>query len=235
MTDSYVPTLLNGVLNFTNKDKLQYVGFSNGCRAALSSLEKNKFNSSKVETFVAVGCPGSFEGFSPGASLIDQENADKAINKLEKSNRTHFAFGESVLARFITPSQSSFSESNKISLNLLKQYLIWINSNNDSQPGNLSMDNFAIIQGNGFITSDGIVTTSDEKAIYNNIKLNNPINSKNIKRYFSIMGYHFPILIIPSIADTTKTKSLIDKTLNKQSLNFYQQTFELKESETKTG
>ena len=52
ITDRYVPALLNKVLNETNKTKLQYVGFSNGCRSALSSLEKGSFDPAKVDTFV---------------------------------------------------------------------------------------------------------------------------------------------------------------------------------------
>ncbi len=70
LTDVFVPALLNGVLDFTGKNKLQYVGFSNGCRAALDSLERNKFDSNKVETFVAVGCPGAFEGNSTLGNII---------------------------------------------------------------------------------------------------------------------------------------------------------------------
>ena len=85
--------MLNGVLDFTGKDNLQYVGFSNGCRVALDSLERGQFDSNKVETFVAVGCPGSFEGESTMGSIIKSRNGQISKN-LASRNANHPSFGE---------------------------------------------------------------------------------------------------------------------------------------------
>src|SRR3989338_3982530 len=88
LTDYYVPALLNGVLDYTGSDKLQYVGFSNGCRATLSSLEKNRFDSAKIDTFVAVGCPGAFNGSSLfGECLL--EHGDDILNRFVERNLKH--------------------------------------------------------------------------------------------------------------------------------------------------
>src|SRR3989344_4874214 len=91
LTDEFVPALLNGVLTFTGKHEIQYVGFSNGCRSALDSLERGKFDSSKVETFVAVGCPGSFEGNSTLGKIVFSKNGEIS-RKLESIGRTHYTF-----------------------------------------------------------------------------------------------------------------------------------------------
>src|SRR3990167_2585126 len=88
LTDIFVPALLNGVLDFTGKDKIQYVGFSNGCRAALDSLERGQFDSNKVEMFVAVGCPGGFEGESTFGDIIASRNG-QIFERLKSKDIKH--------------------------------------------------------------------------------------------------------------------------------------------------
>src|SRR3989338_11682664 len=64
LTDKYWPALINGVLGFTGKEKVQYVGHSNGGRTAVVSLANGSINPNKIETFIGVGVPGAFEGYS---------------------------------------------------------------------------------------------------------------------------------------------------------------------------
>ena len=82
LVDYYWPALIGGVQKYSEQNKLDYVGFSNGCRVALDSLKnysstgKNNagyyfdsstgiyklmdLGSNPVDTFVAVGCPRFF-------------------------------------------------------------------------------------------------------------------------------------------------------------------------------
>lgn len=209
LTDEFVPALLNGVLTFTNKDKLQYVGFSNGCRAALDSLERNKFDSNKVETFVAVGCPGAFEGNSSFGEAL-KTLGDDAIQKFRIENRNHITFKnifEAILPGFsITNSQRE-----KISVNLFYQYYNWSADNSDTEPGGVSLNKFVIIQGDAFNTHDGIVITNDEKRIFNNV-------DSDSKKYMRNFATH------TGLDNSPTTKSIIRKTLNNQELSFIEKT-----------
>ena len=215
LTDDYVPALLEGVLDFTGKDNLQYVGFSNGCRAALDSLERNKFDSNKVETFVAVGCPGSFEGESTAGDIIAANNG-KVSQRLDSRELTHISFSDLAVAGLFNVNYISKNNKPKISLNLFKFYEDVIINKNDSQPGNISVSNFFIIQGNAFVSDDGIVTVIDEKSIYNNTNKN-----LNPKRHFNIFAIH------SSLDEKDRTKSIIKKSLNKEKLSLYEKTINL--------
>src|SRR3989338_10026228 len=97
LVEDYWPALMGAVQYYTGKITVDYVGHSNGCRVALSSL-KNYQTTGKsnvaivqnlmtgnnvnvnlqgaggahvVNTFVGVACPGAFEGDS---YLIEQVN-----------------------------------------------------------------------------------------------------------------------------------------------------------------
>ena len=215
LTDIFVPALLNGVLNFTNKDKIQYVGFSNGCRAALDSLERNKFDSNKVETFVAVGCPGGFEGESLGSKKLNEGGA-LAIAKFKSQNKKHLKFDDVVKEVIGLPIFTANKE--KISLNLFIQYYNFSSSKEDQQPAkNLSLNKFYIIQGAFTNDSDLIVTTVDENAIYENINANK-------KQYFSITATHI------GLDDRSRTKTLIRKFINNETLSWFEKTLILKSS-----
>ncbi|MBI2134603.1 alpha/beta hydrolase [Candidatus Woesearchaeota archaeon] len=213
LTDDYVPALLNGVLTFTGKDNLQYVGFSNGCRAALDSLERNKFDSNKVETFVAVGCPGSFEGESALGSIIASKDGEIS-KKLESINK-HNTFETTAVAGLFNREFIPKEASNKISLNLWKFYEKIINSSFDNQPGNINIQNFVIIQGSALTSNDGIVTIKDEQKIFQNV------NHSNSKKHFDIFALH------TTLDGKDRTKSIIKKSLNNQELSFYEKTLNL--------
>lgn len=215
LTDIFVPALLNGVLNFTNKDKIQYVGFSNGCRAALDSLERNMFDSNKVETFVAVGCPGSFEGNSTTGEIIKSKNG-QIYSILKSNNLSHASFGNIARIALLNQQYITNDDKLKISINLWKFYEDIILSKNDTQPGNVNFDNFVIIRGNAFNTDDGIVTIIDESSIFQNAN-----NNLKPKKYFNVFASH------PTLDTKDKTKSIIQKLLNKQPLSFYEKTINL--------
>ncbi|MBI2654351.1 hypothetical protein HYX02_06105 [Candidatus Woesearchaeota archaeon] len=214
LTDIFVPALLNGVLNFTGKDKMQYVGFSNGCRSALDSLERGKFDSNKVETFVAVGCPGAFEGTNLFLDLI-KSNDGQVFQKLKDKGLNHATFSEISL---ITLINKNFIKDNggKISNNLWKFYEEIILSNNDSQPGNINISNFNIIQGSALGNSDGIVLVQDESKIYENAN-----KFSNKKKRFDVFAIHL------TLDGSSRTKSILTKTLNKQELSFYEKSINL--------
>ncbi|MBI3035828.1 hypothetical protein HYY71_05905 [Candidatus Woesearchaeota archaeon] len=216
LTDIFVPALLNGVLDVTGKDKIQYVGFSNGCRSALDSLERNQFDSNKIETFVAVGCPGAFEGESSGGNKL-KENGGLAISKFASQNKKHLNFGDVSKEVIGLPLFSTANE--KISLNLLGFYHNITSSKEDQQPGqNLNLNRFYLIQGAFTNNSDLIVTTVDENVIYENI-----IADK--KQYFSLTSTH------AGLDDRSRTKTLIRKFVNNETLSWFEKAIILKSSD----
>ena len=214
LTDIFVPALLNGVLDFTGKDKIQYVGFSNGCRAALDSLERNKFDSNKVETFVAVGCPGAFEGNSTFGNIIASKDG-QISKRLKAKNLNHLTTKDAIFTGLLNRDYPS-KAGEKISLNLWKFYEDIITFKNDTQPGNVNLSNFVIIQGSAFVTDDEIVTVLDEQKIYENINR----NSKPKKR-FDIFAVH------TGLDTKDRTKSIVRKSVNKEQLSFYEKTINL--------
>src|SRR3989344_6122925 len=212
LTDIFVPALLDGVLTFTGKDKLQYVGFSNGCRAALDSLERNQFDSNKVETFVAVGCPGAFDGNSTAGNIIKSKNGDIYL-RLKSQNISHISFNNLASIALLDRQHVTNDQKEKISTSLWKFYEDIILSKNDSQPGNVNFDNFALIRGNAFTTNDGIVTIADGDKIYENANSN-----LKPKKYFNVFASH------PSLDTKDRTKSIISKIINKREFSFYEKT-----------
>jgi len=244
LTDSYVPALLDKVLSETGKSELQYVGFSNGCRSTLSSLEKGSFDPSKVDTFVGVGCPGAFEGESTYKTyfgeygeealqyLVDKDHIDGE----DVSNALKKACDENINCRIWAGFLNLLGD-NSISYNLIDQYLQWIKLSSDEQPGeSLAIDNFAILYGYlpkfynsfgvivvpGHTEHDLMVTKADAYAIYNNL------DSEN-KSLFKVMAAHGGGKIM-GLSDVKKTKSIVKKTINQEELSFWEKTFNLVES-----
>lgn len=214
LTDIFVPALLNGVLNFTGKSNLQYVGFSNGCRSALDSLERGMFDSSKIETFVAVGCPGAFEGESFLGKIIASRNRD--ISKtLNSKNIYHPSVNQIIKNGLFDQNYLSKNQEPKISLNLFKFWENIIIDKNDNQPGNIQVANFVIIQGSALTTDDGLITVNDESSIYQNV------NNTNLKQHFDIFALH------TGLDDNNRANSIIKKSINKQDLSFYEKTINL--------
>jgi hypothetical protein len=204
LVDYYWPALIAGVETYSGQNTLDYVGFSNGCRVALDSLKswsstgKNNvgyyFNydngqyelidlsSNPVDTFVAIGCPGAFDGTSLFGEC-NLQHGDAILQYFEENNITHptqreFAERLQIEAGLLNPScfllASFLISDGRISRNLGQYYFNLIQSNQDQQPGiGLNLNEFSIIYGtNGFgfnNDNDYIVTENDELAIFNNI------------------------------------------------------------------
>ena len=225
LTDSFVPALLNGVLNFTGSERLQYVGHSNGCRSVLSSLEKGEFDSAKVETFVGVGCPGAFVGYSDfgyyfnkyGVELLEDFRDNNHLSMSELGGTLKRECGIDLLCKLLT---RGLVGSNKISYNLSKQYYLWINGTSDEQIGrNVKLDNFYLIEGwvfsNTNSSHDFMVTSEDQRAIYSNINI-----SKN-KRHYKLWGAHTAGWNLVSLPMREISKSIIKDSFNKKPLDKY--------------
>jgi len=188
LTDTYFPKLINDVLTKSGQGTFDYVGFSNGCRTALSSLEKGKVNPAKVDTFVGVGCPGAFEPsdiLGGDASLFAgclNKYGDAIIKDFKNANIPHFTLAQ--LSHELAVKQGSLPGScwllsrflggeGRISLNLGQNYLNFVQDNNDPQPGvGLNLKNFTILYGTdgfGVDIDDYVVSQTDEIRILNNI------------------------------------------------------------------
>ena len=105
--DYYWPALIAGVQQYSGIDNLTYVGHSNGCGVALASL--NKYSASgkgntgyyfdydtglyvysdlsvnPIDTFVGIGCPGAFNGYSFFEGFFDLFG-DSILLKLSNSS-----------------------------------------------------------------------------------------------------------------------------------------------------
>ena len=245
LTDSYFPALIAGVQYLTNKSKLNYVGFSNGCRTALSSLDKYNniglnnigkiyidntwinvnMSAFPINTFVGVGCPGAFNSSDPyGRGVVYSSEVGNALNvfggtilrNLRNSNVSHTTLR--VAARSIRPLSLGFKNvGNKISVTLLEKYYNFSSKDDDTQPAqNFTINKFGIIEGDRFVTSDFVVFVSDEKQIYDNV------NSTD-KIYLRIYESH------GGISEDTKTKRLIKNILFNQSFTNFEELFNIKE------
>ena len=236
LTDKYWPAIIAGVQAYTGQTKVQYVGFSNGARTALSSLDKwnnvgienagfywdgsdwtsVSLPSNPVDTLVAVGAPGAFEGDSLGKSLVSNY-AQTAISNAEEAQLAHVSFNK--LLGSIVGAQSLFSDTiETISLNLFKDYFNWMSSDQDTQPGNFNINKFAAIRGylGESESSDGIVTKNDMDSIYENVQSDD-------KHYFRVLGAHS----ILSFVDKSVTKDIITRKLNGEEFKFTQRCFNL--------
>ncbi|OVE74553.1 hypothetical protein BVX95_02170 [archaeon D22] len=191
LVDRFYPALIGSIQHLTN-ESLVYVGHSNGARTAISYLEKYEktgknltvkidnetvnitIKPNPIETLVAAGVPGSFEG--QGASLIFsfiKTYGNQTIKNLKLINSTHNSLKQ-IGINTIKPFNTNDS-GQKISLNLWENYFKFIKLNNDKQIGNISPTNFMLIKGTALISSDGIVTTEDEDQIFSNVNSTNKI------------------------------------------------------------
>jgi hypothetical protein len=229
LVDSYWPASMGAIQYYTNQSLLQYVGFSNGCRVALSSLEKyqeiGKTNVAEIQnlitgefvninlnggpvidTFVGIGCPGAFEGNS---FLIEKVKANpNSVEELRDEGLEHVTTRQVGLK--ISPLITGILvwKSGKISLNLWESYNKLILNSNDLQPGIFNTRKASIIYGYGGLDgigneqNDGLVTADDAKAIANNI------NSTNVNKLFGYKSNH------KFLPDNKKVKKKIKEALN---------------------
>ena len=193
LVDYYWPALISGVEYYSGQNTLQYVGHSNACRVALSSLEKYQasgknnagyvFNQqtglyelkdlavNPVETFVGVACPGTFVGDSKFIELV-QANGQNLINYLSSNGKTHLTMKE-VGQQLKAPLTIFFNSPAMISKNLMQFYLDRVNDVQDAQPGNVTINKILLVGGTFSLLEllshdnddDGIVTIDDISGI----------------------------------------------------------------------
>jgi len=200
MIDYYWPALIAGVEAYSGQDKIDYVGYSNGCRTALSSLEKHSstgishagyyfdysmgeyrysdLSSSPVENFVGIGCPGAFEGNTASSELISLAG-NPALKVLREANISHIPSSYWAKRLYQDCIQSEQPQNNltvdcaeaiykvfygsdeKISLNLLNDYVSWITYDNDTQPGQgLVLNKITLV--NGYLIDDSRIPLIDD-------------------------------------------------------------------------
>lgn len=224
LTDYYFPALIAGVQAYTNQNQVDYVGFSNGCRTALASLEKYQatgknnagyyyngdswelkdLDTNFVKTFIGVACPGNFEGSSFLTQKVN-ENPDNP-KKLENKNIFHPTMRD--VAMSIVLYGIFLPENSKISLNLWKDYNNAILNSSDSQLGNFNVDVAQIIYGIGGLNQlgderdDGVVTANDSEEILKNI------NASISKAGLELRLRH------DNLPDNKKVKAKIKEVLN---------------------
>jgi len=221
LTKKVLPSYINFIKTDANKNKIKYIGHSNGARTILDSLSNSEINQNEIETLIAVGVPGSFSEKSYFSDLIGK-GGNNSLNYFKHLNITHVTLGEiaehldfwaSDLTRFL-------NSENKISTNLFKQYYTWVISKNDTQPGkNLNLENFILLAGKpiyfynsigkrlNLINNDVIVSLQDEREIFSQIQAKN-------KYYQEFNSLHIGMSENQEIKETIKT--ILNKNLFKK-------------------
>ena len=225
-------------------DKADYVGFSNGCRAALDALSEHgngysnnwkientngtlntdtSLPANPIDTFVGVGCPGAFEGDSlvkTGLNFFGESSSNSIkANNLKHATLRQFLIASpgGALGNWLVGFLNKNDNKDKISVNLFNQYVDWAKKTTDSQPGNISVGKAAIIEGRFYgklnpfypVGGDLVVTINDQKAIYDN-------TNANSKKRFIMYTYH------GALPEDFWTQRFIRKTLNNESLTWYE-------------
>ncbi|MFH0808538.1 MAG: VCBS repeat-containing protein [archaeon] len=213
LVDYYWPALIAGVQYYTGAVSVDYVGFSNGCRVALSSLEKyqesgkanagvvdevdvdleGSISARVVDSFVGVGCPGAFEGDS---FLIEQVGKHPgSVEGLRGEGHTHPGFDDIASKNHLFALKILLPSKNPISLNLWGYYVDAILSKDDSQPGNFNVNKLRLVYGFGGVNGmgneqdDGMVTKQDSIAVASSI------NSGNVGQ---LQGYEISHPFLPN-------------------------------------
>lgn len=211
LSNSYFPAMIATIQALNNNSQIQYVGFSNGCRTALSSLELYQktgklnagqyfngnnwinvdLNNNSVKTFVGVACPGAFSELSFFAKQVN-ESGNIAISNLLNQNKNHITFTDvgreldSKIANAISFVMKIFEDDGRISANLFNDYYLSMMNQTDKQLGNFEVEQFTIIAGNYSNNNDLIVPLKDEEEIYANINATN-------KSYYILAESHLKI------------------------------------------
>lgn len=148
--DYFWPALIAGIMNYSGKNQVNYIGHSNGCRVALSSL--NNYSNGKnnlgfifntitgfydtnvnlpnkpVDKFFGVGCPATLNDNSLTRNALTENllfssetKGDFAIRRLNESEKTHIY--RSQFGKLVSLASWPFTlGGQKISLNLMSFY-----------------------------------------------------------------------------------------------------------------
>lgn len=225
LIESYWPALIGTVQRLNNNSKIQYVGHSNGARTGISSLEiYNEFGKpnsgfyfnntdwvnvsmtpNPIDTYIAVGMPGAFEGEQGYLGKKLKEDGVDIIKDLNSKNKIHTGFWDIFDSYF--GFTLSTNENSMISLNLFDNYVNWIELTNDSQPIVPNISRLIIITGNRFKTNDIIVTLADNDELFNQSL------SNSTEQYYNYVMH-------TDMGENGHVQYIIKKRLNNKELNW---------------
>lgn len=162
LEDYYVPSLIAGVQHYSGSDKINYVGHSNGCRSALTSLSKHHqgednigyiFNyktgiwelvdlvANPVDKFFGIACPTTLNELEYTSDnqrklffFSNEKTGDRAIRLLKEENKINI-YQEDFVEK-VSHIYNLGSKEFKISLNLQEFY------------NNLAIDELSSFSGN---------------------------------------------------------------------------------------
>ncbi|MBI2140888.1 hypothetical protein HYU16_00540 [Candidatus Woesearchaeota archaeon] len=119
LRDFYWPASIAGIQKYSGKNKIDYVGFSLGCSAALESLEAHQTGKNNtgyyfdydtgqykftnlspypVDTFVGIGCPGNFTKLASLTWLLkESESSFGIIQDLKDQGKKHVTMANLVV------------------------------------------------------------------------------------------------------------------------------------------
>ncbi|MCK4521711.1 MAG: hypothetical protein KAU20_03990 [Nanoarchaeota archaeon] len=139
LTDNVWPAYIEGIKSISEKDKVHYIGHSNGARVALSSLNEIYTTNSPVDKFISVACPTTLNDDTIFTGLVRKKienqfvndtNGNYAMSKINQSGETHIKkvsylnrlieYGGGLISDIITI--TAIFEDEKISRNLLSFY-----------------------------------------------------------------------------------------------------------------
>jgi len=188
--DYFWPALVAGVMNYSGKNRVHYIGHSNGCRVALSSLNsysdgKNgagfAFNSETgeydtilnlhnktVDKFFGLGCPAKLndasltgDEFKKIMLFSNETKGDFAIRKLNESKNTH-AYRSQVGKLMNIVSWPFTLGGQKISLNLMSFYNnLYQDKNSSFDLSNADLNSLYIIGGTKESFFNPFITNND--------------------------------------------------------------------------
>ncbi|MFW5704896.1 MAG: alpha/beta fold hydrolase [Nanoarchaeota archaeon] len=212
LVDNVIPEYVNFVLDDSGQSKIKYVGHSNGCRSALSSINKHSSLSSspmsKFDTFIGVACPINLNQDTTYTDtarydlpFTDEPLGPLVLSSFNDKHLTQSDFNikaESLILLDLTNPLNiakkssairgiiilnSFMSNEKISYNLFNYYInLAVEEDSQMDVSNLNVDNLVLING---APSDFIVPIEDQEYVLDNIDLE---NSKG-HDYISFIGF----------------------------------------------
>lgn len=236
LTLEYWPALIGTVQTIENGSLIQYVGHSNGARTGISSLEiyneVGKENSGfyndngtwtpvsmsayPIDTYIAVGMPGAFDGEQGIFGNIVKDNYDDILFNLDIKNETHKTFG-STFESYREKLAILIKGGDTISLNLVKDYFSWIKESNDTQPIASDIPKLVIITGTISRYTDGIVAIKDNDILFNTS------NANQTHQYYLYISH-------VTMGEDKDVQYLINKELNnEEATSFKKQYYSYKE------
>lgn len=126
LTNKVFPKYIGSIINSSNKNKIKYIGHSNGCRIALKGIHVNGLKNS-IDLFIGLGCPillNEMTGITNMITKIDKNTnlskGNMAIEELRSEGKKHIYMEE--YTKKLKWFGIFVNSKNKISLNLQAHY-----------------------------------------------------------------------------------------------------------------